>query len=87
MSAPPQIWSRLILPDDPDLAPEVAKYFLTIGFTEAEQERYQALASKEQRELSSDERSELEEFVHANTVLMLLQSKARLSLKRRQPAA
>lgn len=87
MSPPTQIWTRLILPDEPDLAPEVAKYFLTLGFTETEQNRYEALASKEQRDLSHDERSELEEFAHANTVLMLLQSKARLSLKRRQPAA
>ena len=31
--------------------------------------------------------SELRDLVHLNTILMLLQTKARLSLKRRQPAA
>lgn len=87
MSAAAAIWTRIVVPDEGDLAPEVAKHFLSIGFTDAEKARYQTLASREQVELTPEERSELTEFVHAGTLLMLLQSKARLSLKRRQPAA
>lgn len=81
------IWSRIVSPDQADLAPEVAEYFLTLGFSEKDKARYQLLAAKEQTDLAPDERSELESLVAANTALMLLQAKARLSLKRRQPAA
>ena len=87
MSAAAAIWTRIVVPDEATLAPEVAKHFLSLGFTDVEKERYQTLASKDQVDLTSEERSELTEFVHASTLIMLLQSKARLSLKRRQPAA
>jgi hypothetical protein len=87
MSPATAIWTRIVVPDEPTLSPEVAKYFLTLGFTEEERARYQELAAREQSELSLAERSELESLVHASTVIMLLQSKARLSLKQRQPAA
>ncbi|HEX8912740.1 MAG TPA: hypothetical protein VF796_10310 [Humisphaera sp.] len=87
MSPVTALWSRIVVPDDPTLSPEVAKYFLTLGFTDQERERYQELAAKEQRDLTPSERNELEALAHASTVIMLLQSKARLSLKRRQPAA
>lgn len=87
MSMAANIWTRIVVPDEPTLAPEVAAYFLTLQFTDGEKERYQQLASKEQFELTTAERSELEALVHAGTVLTLLHSKARLSLKKRQPAA
>jgi hypothetical protein len=87
MSPATAIWKRIVVPDQPDLAPEVARYFLSLRFTDDEKARYQDLASKEQAELTPEERSELEAMAHASTLLMLLQSKARLSLKKQQPAA
>jgi len=87
MSPVTRIWTRIVAPDDPKLSPEVAQYFLSVGFTDEEKSRYQFLASKDQSDLTTAERSELESFVHASTALMLLQSKARLSLRKHQPAA
>lgn len=84
---PDAIWNRILSPDRGDLSPEVARYFLSLGFTPADKLRYQELAAKDQSDLSFQEQSELAELVHANTVLMLLQAKARRSLIERQPAA
>jgi hypothetical protein len=75
------IWERILTPAKADMPPEVARYFLSLGITAADNRRYKQLASKEQRDLDFTERAELESLVHANTVLMLLQAKARLSLR------
>lgn len=87
MSPATRIWTRIVAPDDPNLSPEVARYFLSLGLSDEEKSRYQFLASRDQAELTPAERSELESLVHASTALMLLQSKARLSLRKHQPAA
>jgi hypothetical protein len=87
MSAANQIWSRIVAPKEPDLPAEVARYFLSLGFSEQDKARYTKLAGIEQCDLSPQERSELEALVAANTLLMLLQAKARLSLRPHQPAA
>ena len=87
MSPAATIWTSIVVPDEANLAPEVAKYFLSIGFTDSEKARYQSLAEREQVGLTPEERAELEALVQASTILMLLQSKARLSLMRQQPAA
>ena len=87
MSPVTRIWERIVLPAEANLSPEVANHFLSLRFTDKEQARYKQLAEKDKVDLTLAERSELEALVHASTVLMLLQSKARLSLKKRQPAA
>jgi hypothetical protein len=87
MSAPTQIWTRIIAPQEADLPPEVARYFLSLTFTKGDKNRYSELARKQHFELSTEEKSELETLVAANTFLMLIQAKARLSLNRQQPAA
>jgi hypothetical protein len=87
MSAAEHIWSRIIAPTEGDLPAEAARYFLTLSFTQRDRDRYAELARKEHFELGAEEISELETLVAANTFLMLLQAKARLSLNRQQPAA
>lgn len=87
MSPVTALWTRLLAANDPSLSAELAKHFLSIGFTEAETERLQTLAAKDRRDLSTEELAEFEALVHASTALTLLQSKARLSLKKRNPAA
>jgi hypothetical protein len=78
---------RLFKPHEGGFSEELARYVLSIHFTEAQQSRYTALAGKiNQGEISSDEQRELESYVCANEMLMLLHLKARTSL-RRQPAA
>jgi hypothetical protein len=79
--------SRVMAPTD-DLPAEAAEYLLSLAFSDEDQARYRSLAERHNNgELSGAELAELESFVHANTFLMLLQSKARLSLARHQPAA
>jgi hypothetical protein len=87
MAHPESIWNRILNPGSGDLPGEVAKFFLSLDIPESDQERYQALVTKEHFERTHDEQLELEGLVHANTVLMLLQAKARMSLKEQQPAA
>jgi hypothetical protein len=87
MSASDQIWNRIISPQDADLPAEVARYFLSLGLTQHDKDRYAELARLEHYELGPDEKTELETLVATNTCLMLLQAKARLSLNRQQPAA
>ncbi len=87
MSASDDIWNRIVAPNDADLPAEVSRYFLSLGFTEQDKHRYSELASKEHYELDLEEKAELESLIATNTLLMLLQAKARLSLTRQQPAA
>ena len=66
-----------------DLSRELARYILTLGFDEEDQNRMSELAHKNQEgSLSSDEKAELENFVKAGHLLALLHSKARKTLKK-----
>lgn len=87
MSVAERIWERIIGTPDEDLSPEVARYFLSLGMTQAEKDRYAELARLEHYEIGPDEKAELDMLVAVNTFLMLAQAKARLSLSRQQPAA
>jgi hypothetical protein len=75
------IWNRIVIPGIADMPPEAARFLLSLGFAPADLKRYKRLASKDQSDLEISEREELESLVQANTALMLLQAKARLSLQ------
>jgi len=81
------IWDRIVAPEVVDMPPEAARFILSLGIPSAEQKRYKRLASKDQCDLEISERDELESLVQANTALMLLQAKARLSLQSRRRTA
>jgi hypothetical protein len=79
------IFVRLIKADKTDLSRELARYILTLGFDEEDQNRMSELAQKNQEgSLASDEKVELENFVKAGHLLALLHSKARKILKARR---
>ncbi len=79
------IFARLINAEDGDLARDLARYILTLGFNEEDQARMRELAERNQEgALASDEREELQNFVKAGHLLALLHSKARRSLKARR---
>ena len=79
------IFGRLIKADKTDLSRELARYILTLGFDEEDQNRMSELARKNQEgSLSSDEKAELENFVKVGHLLALLHSKASKSLKARK---
>jgi dsDNA-specific endonuclease/ATPase MutS2 len=87
MSAADQIWNRIIPPNEADLPHEVARYFLSLSFTQQDKDRYVELSRRQPSELNLQEKSELEMLIATNTLLVLLQAKARLSLNQHQPAA
>ena len=79
------IFARILKANDGDLPPKLARYILTLGFDEEDQERMRELALRNQDgRLSVDEKEELQNFVKAGHLLALLHSKARKSLKQRK---
>lgn len=81
------IWSRIVKADQANLSPEVARTILKFGFDPEDHRRIDELSAKAQKgTLTPEERAELEEYVRVNTQLTILQSKARLSLKRAKPS-
>jgi hypothetical protein len=82
------VLDRLIQPHRGDLSPTHARYILAIDFTPREHARVQRLSRKAAAgTLSPKEAADLDEFLAADALLALLQSKARLSLRRRTTAA
>lgn len=78
------IWNRILAPEIADMPKEAARFILSLEFPPAELKRYGRLASKDRSDLEMNELEELESLVQANTALMLLQAKARLSLRSRR---
>jgi hypothetical protein len=88
MSKRTSILESLIEPEEGSFSPELARYVLSLGFSEKQQARCQTLSRKARSgKLSEEEAGELDEFIEANSLLIVLKSKARRSLKRRSPAA
>ena len=75
--------SELLEPLGQCLTPDVARKFAGLRAPDSVQARMDQLAGKNtEGTLSSDERAELESLVSAGTFIAILQSKARLLLKR-----
>lgn len=78
------IWGRVVKPKRGTLAPEAARAILKLDFEPRDRRRVDLLSSKAaEGELSDDERAELNEYIRVNNELMILQSKAPLSLQKR----
>ncbi len=88
MSIPTTILERLIAPNEGSFSPEHARYVLTLGFSEDEKAHCEELSYKAQEgTLTPEEKRELELYLSANALLVLLKSKARRSLEPRPSAA
>lgn len=75
------IWARLMDSQSQDLAPEAARYLLSLGFGQRDQARMQELADRSQAGiLTEDEATELDSYLHVGNLLAVMQSKARLAL-------
>jgi hypothetical protein len=82
------ILHRMLGMDQRDLSPEVARYFLDLSLTDFDQKRVAALSDKaNEGELTPAERDELSMYVVLGDFLAIMQSRARLSLKKHTPAA
>lgn len=78
-----EILARTIRSDDGSFPEEAARCLLEMQITDADRLRVNELAAKARKgELTELERSELEDYERVASLLELLQSKARLSLKR-----
>lgn len=77
------ILERAIRPDLASYAPEMARAILKVKFAEEDQERVAALLEKNREDgLTAEEKVEIDEYLRADNFLGVLQSKARLSLKK-----
>lgn len=83
-----QILGQIIAPEAGGFSAELANHLLTMHFPPALKARSEELSAKAQQgTLSRKEQSELDTYLAANTVLILLKSKARVSLRTRGSAA
>lgn len=88
MSQPGSVFERILQPWQGDLPAEVAAYLLQWDFPADDHARYEELSNKAQEgSLTEKEKEQLTELLTANDLMMILQSKARASLKRQNPAA
>jgi hypothetical protein len=79
------IFGRLLSEPKGNMSPALARYVLTLGFTDADQSRMRDLAARNQQGgLSGDEHEELMSYVKAGHLLALVHSKARKALKKRK---
>lgn len=79
---------RLIVPDDPSMAPDVARAILSLRFSESDQSRMRELLSRaSDGVLIQGEEAEASSYQRIGSFLGMMQSKARLSLKRAKLAS
>jgi len=80
----PGIWARLMQSPAGELLPEAAAYMLSIRFADSDVDRMRQLAEQsESGELTDEERAEFDSYLHVGNLLAVIQSKARLALRRR----
>jgi hypothetical protein len=78
---------RVLRPFEDDLPPDFARRLLALDFSESDHARCRELSEKAQLGLLSEqERVELDDLLTANDLLMILQTKARISLNKRTSA-
>ena len=78
------IWARLMQTQRSELSLEAAEFLVTMDFDEADRNRMQELAERSQAgTLTADEQSEFDGYLHVGNLLAVMQSKARLALKRK----
>jgi hypothetical protein len=78
----PGIWARLMQTPG-ELSAEAAAYLLSIRFAESDVDRMRQLAERSQTgELTVEERAEFDSYLHVGNLLAVIQSRARLALRR-----
>jgi uncharacterized protein YnzC (UPF0291/DUF896 family) len=76
------IWERILCAETGSLAPEQARYFLTLRVPQADRERVNDLSAKARAgTLTADEEAELDEYLLVDSFLTSLKAKARISLQ------
>ena len=79
----PVIWARLIQAPKAPIAPEAARYLLSIDFSETDHARMRELMDKSgDGSLMPDEKAELDGYVNIANVLSVMHSQARVALRK-----
>jgi len=82
------IFERIVAPAKGGFSPEHARFVLSLKFTPSMRSRYLKLSEKAQvGSLKPAEQYELDTLLDANSVLVILKSKARVSLRKHGSAA
>ncbi len=78
------IWARLMQAQKDELSPETAEFLLAMDFGEGDRQRMLHLADRsEAGTLTAEEHAEFDGYLHIGNLLAVMQSKARLALKRK----
>ena len=78
------IWARLMEARKKELSPEAAEYLLSITFPETDRKRLEQLAERSAAgTLTDEERAEYDSYLHIGNLLAVMQSKARVALRRK----
>ena len=78
------IWARLMQAQKDELSSEAAEFLLAIDFDERDRQRMEELADRSQAgTLSAEEQTEFDGYLHVGNLLAVMQSKARLAIKRK----
>ena len=78
------IWARLMQAQKAELSSDAAEFLLTIHFEEADRKRMQQLAERsEAGTLTVEEQAEFDGYLHIGNLLAVMQSNARLVLRRK----
>jgi len=78
------IWARLMQAQKDELSSEAAEFLLSIDFGEGDRQRMLRLAElSEAGTLTAEEQAEFDGYLHIGNLLAVMQSKARLALKRK----
>jgi hypothetical protein len=78
------IWARLIRAQKDDLSSDAAEFLLSISFDERDQKRKLELADRSEAGiLAAEEQAEFDSYLHIGNFLSVMQSKARLALRKR----
>jgi hypothetical protein len=75
------VLERMIRPGVGDIPADAAQFFLSLDFPEFDQTRIDELSAKARAgALSTQDKEELDQYIHLGDFLALIQSKARRSL-------
>ena|ERR1700733_3940845 len=81
------IWARLIRAQNCDPSSEAAEFLLSFAFEDRDQKRMLELAERSEAGiLTVEEQAEFDSYLHIGNFLAVLQSKARLAIKKNPPA-
>jgi hypothetical protein len=80
------LFRRVIDPDRGTMSPELAHFVLELDFPPDDHVRYQQLCARvQEQKLTSDEETELKNYLHVDNLLAILRLKAKRSLAKAAP--